>query len=116
MATSTLDTAALTELFQSIGLSKPKATEAVKSPKSAAVLQDLIETHHLPSRGLGDKQAGLVLTYAIHLAKSASPADVREVEKERMVVDGIVGGQLKSVDQVNGQDWRGRAILFCPTD
>jgi glutaminyl-tRNA synthetase len=100
MATSTLDTAALIEQFQSIGLSKPKATEAVKSPKSATVLKDLIQKNHLASRSLGDKQASLVLTYAIHLAKP--PAEIRETAKETIVVDGIVEGQLKSVDQVNG--------------
>ncbi|KAF7332050.1 Glutamine-tRNA ligase [Mycena kentingensis (nom. inval.)] len=70
---------ALVALLESIGLSTPKATEAVKSPKIAAELQAILETNDIGK--LDDKQASLVVAFAGQLVKIAS-------------------GDLKSVDQV----------------
>jgi hypothetical protein len=107
MMASNSEADSLTSLFQSIGLTEAKAKEATKSPKSAAILKDMIQKHDLGSRGVTDKQAGLIVTYAIHVSKSS---EIVEDAKKELVLEGIVQGQLKSVDQVNGafvDRWRG---------
>ncbi|RDB22773.1 putative glutamine--tRNA ligase [Hypsizygus marmoreus] len=86
----------LIPLFKSIGLSQAKAQEAVKSPKSAAILKDIIEKHSLLSRGLDEKQAGLVVTLAVTLAKSEGVGE----QERQYVISRIADGKLKSVDQV----------------
>ncbi|KAF8897714.1 glutamine-tRNA ligase [Infundibulicybe gibba] len=84
-------------LFKSIGLTEPKAAEAAKSPKNAAVLKDLIETHDLVSRVQSDeKQASLIVSLAGALVKS----NVVEQTKREYVIKKILDGGLKSVDQV----------------
>ncbi|KAJ7638989.1 tRNA synthetases class I, catalytic domain-containing protein [Roridomyces roridus] len=87
-------------LLTAIGLSQPKAIEAVKSPKIAAELKDIVETYGLHTRAgekMDDKQAGLIVALAGQLVK----ADSRPEEPKRAyVVEKIVAGQLKSVDQV----------------
>src|SRR5712691_1985199 len=86
-------------LFKSIGLTQAKASEAAKSAKSAALLQDLIERHALTGGRIDEKQAGLVAALAVQGAKIG--------EDERgYVVDAIVDGRLKSTDQVNGTSQR----------
>jgi glutaminyl-tRNA synthetase len=88
----------LTELFKSIGLSQVKAQETAKS-KNAAILKDIIEKHPSVSSGsLDEKQAGLLVTLAGALNKSDVGVDEREY-----VITRIIGGQLKSVDQVTGE-------------
>jgi glutaminyl-tRNA synthetase len=99
MTTPSSDANPLIALFQSIGLTEAKAMEATKSPKSATVLRDVIEKHALTSRGLGDKPAGLIVTFAICISKASTGV---EEEKRGLVLDGIVQGKLKTVDQVNG--------------
>ena len=85
-------------LFQSIGLSQVKALETAKS-KNAATLRDIIEKHLSVSKAtLDEKQAGLVVTLAGALNKSAVGFDEREY-----IVARIVERQLKSVDQVTGE-------------
>jgi len=85
-------------LFQSIGLSQVKAKETAKS-KNAATLKDIIERHLIVSKAtLDDKQAGLVVTLAGALNKSAIGFDEREY-----IVARIVERQLKSVEQVTGK-------------
>jgi len=95
-----LDT--LIPLFRSIGLSQSKATEAAKSSKSAATLKSLIEKYRLAERdhdgGLQEKQAGLVAAFAVQIAKSGGLGD----GEETYVLDKILEGGLKSVDQVTG--------------
>ncbi|KAJ7507980.1 glutamine-tRNA ligase [Mycena galericulata] len=85
-------------LLAAIGLSQAKAVEAAKSPKIAAELKDIIETYGLHTRAekLDDKQAGLIVALAGQLVKSDAIAE----EKRAYVVEKIVGGQLKTVDQV----------------
>ncbi|KAJ7129481.1 tRNA synthetases class I, catalytic domain-containing protein [Mycena epipterygia] len=85
-------------LLKSIGLSQAKAVEAVKSPKIAAELKDIIESHSLHTREekLDDKQAGLVVALAGQLVKSDAIAE----EKRAYVVRRITDAQLKTVDQV----------------
>ncbi|KAF8195712.1 tRNA synthetases class I, catalytic domain-containing protein [Mycena galopus ATCC 62051] len=83
-------------LLKSIGLSEAKAIEAAKSPKIAAELKDIIEAYGLPKEKLDDKQAGLIVALAGTLVKSDKIAE----EGRAYVVSKIVGGQLKTVDQV----------------
>lgn len=91
---------ALVALFQSIGLPKPKAQEATKSPKSAAILKELVDTFPvLSTSGLDEKQATLVGATAIAISKSSG---VGKDERE-YVITQIIAGDLKTVDQVNGK-------------
>ncbi|KAL0570093.1 Glutaminyl-tRNA synthetase [Marasmius crinis-equi] len=87
----------LISLFKSIGLSQAKAVEAAKSPKAAATLKNLIDKYSLTSRdgGVNEKTAGLIAALAGQLAKT----DVDE-NGEKFVLDRILDGKLKSVDQV----------------
>ncbi|EIM88595.1 glutamine-tRNA ligase [Stereum hirsutum FP-91666 SS1] len=89
------DTAPLIDLFKSIGLTQAKAAEAAKNPKSATIFKDLIEKYALVGK-LDEKQAGLVAALAVQLSKT----NVGEEEKS-YVVNAILDGRLKSVDQVN---------------
>ncbi|KAJ7368471.1 glutamine-tRNA ligase [Mycena albidolilacea] len=84
-------------LLKSIGLSEAKAVEAAKSPKIAAELKDIIEAYGLHTKEkLDDKQAGLIVALGGALVKSDKIAE----EGRAYVVSKIVGGQLKTVDQV----------------
>ncbi|KAK7470461.1 Glutaminyl-tRNA synthetase [Stygiomarasmius scandens] len=87
---------ALISLFKSIGLTQAKAAEATKSPKAATTLKDLIAKYSLTTRGLDEKQAGLIAALAGQLAKSSNV----DSEKEEYVLNKILDGSLKSVDQV----------------
>lgn len=90
----------LIPLFTSIGLSKAKAIDAVKSPKNAAILKDIIETHPTVSHGgLDDKRASLIVALAASLSKSSGIGH----EERNFVIDRILQGDLKSVEQVNGE-------------
>ncbi|KAJ7498739.1 glutamine-tRNA ligase [Mycena latifolia] len=87
-------------LLISIGLSQAKAVEAVKSPKIAAELKDIIETYSLNTRAekLDDKQAGLIVALAGQLyvvqkiadaqLKTVDPAAVKYVEGHPTPIDG----------------------------
>lgn len=87
-------------LLKSIGLSEAKAVEAAKSPKIAAELKDIIEAYGLHTKEkLDDKQAGLIVALGGALVKSDKIAE----EARAYVVSKIVGGQLKTVDQVTGR-------------
>ena len=91
----------LIELFQSIGFTKAKATENVKSAKNASALKDIIEKNGLSNKGLDDKKATLVSGLAIQGAK------LGDAEKS-YVVDAILSGRLKSAEQVSGELLVGR--------
>ena len=85
-------------LFQSLGLPQVKAQETAKS-KNAATLKDIIEKHPIVSKAkLDEKQAGLVVTLAGALNRSAMGFDGREY-----IVARIVERKLKSVEQVTGE-------------
>lgn len=87
----------LIPIFKSLGLTQTKAAEAVKSPKSAAILKDLIETNALADRKLDEKQATSISTLAIQLSKTAlGPGE------STYIVNKLISGQLKSNDQISG--------------
>lgn len=87
-------------LFQSLGLSKSKATEAAKNAKSATILINLILSHDLVSESdsLGEKRAVLIAAFAVQLIKAPNVDDA----KQGYIVNAIREEKLKSVDQVNG--------------
>ncbi|QRV72629.1 glutamyl-tRNA synthetase [Ceratobasidium sp. AG-Ba] len=85
--------AELISLFQSIGLSPPKATEAARS-KSAPVLKDLAQTHDLSKKKLDEKQALSIQSVATQGAK-LGPAE------KGYLVDAIVDRRIKSPEQLS---------------
>ena len=92
----------LITLFQSIGLSPSKSAEAAKNQKGASVLKDLIERRSLATGNaspIQEKQAGLIAALATQIAKSAK----LDASAQDYVLDKILSGDLKSVDQVNGE-------------
>ena len=89
------ETAELIELFKSLGLTQSKAAEAAKSPKSAAILKDIIETNKLLEKQIEEKQAVLLASLAVQGSKLG--------ERERQyAVAAILDGRLKTTDQVSG--------------
>jgi glutaminyl-tRNA synthetase len=87
--------AELISLFQSIGLSPPKATEAARA-KSAPALKDIIRTHDLSTKSLDEKQALFISSVATQGAK-LGPAE------KRYLIDAIVDRRLKSGEQLSGE-------------
>lgn len=86
-------------LFKSIGLTQAKAADAVKAPKSANILKEIIESHAVVAGGLDEKKASLISTLAIILAKTnAVGSDGREY-----VINCILDSKLKTVDQITGK-------------
>ncbi|PPQ65934.1 hypothetical protein CVT26_010696 [Gymnopilus dilepis] len=86
----------LVPLFQSIGLTKAKALEAIKAPKSAAILKDIIESHKDVVTGLDEKRATLVANLAVQLSKTSAVGS----DEQDYVLKAIVDSRLKTVDQV----------------
>lgn len=99
----------LVALFQALKLSKAKAVEAAKSPKSAAVLKNLIEENDLIGK-LDEKQAGLVAAFASQVAKKDSVGSA----ESKYVIGKILDGKLKSTDQVTGASIR-LSVILCLT-
>jgi glutaminyl-tRNA synthetase len=88
----------LIPLFKSIGLNQAKAAEAAKSPKTATVLKAIINNNPTVAAGLDEKRSGLIVALAGSLAKTEG---VNLPERD-YVVNKILDGKLKSVDQVSG--------------
>lgn len=89
------ETAEIIALFKTIGLTQPKAAEAAKSPKSAAVLKEIIETNKLAEKHIEEKQAVLLASFAVQGSK------LGDRERE-YAVEAILDGRLKTTDQVSG--------------
>lgn len=85
-------------LFKTIGLNDSKAAEAAKSPKSAAVLKELIESNPSITQGLEEKKASLIVALASSLSKAGAVGN----QERAFIVGKILDGSLKSVDQVAG--------------
>jgi glutaminyl-tRNA synthetase len=81
--------------FESIGLSKSKATDAARNPKSAIVLKELIESRTLPESALDEKTAALV-------SGLASQCGALGPDERAFVVHAITEGKLKTADQISG--------------
>ncbi|KAI0729306.1 glutaminyl-tRNA synthetase [Fomitopsis betulina] len=88
------ETAEIIALFKTIGLTQPKAAEAAKSPKSAAVLKEIIETNKLAEKHIEEKQAVLLASFAVQGSK------LGDRERE-YAVEAILDGRLKTTDQVS---------------
>ncbi|EKM80055.1 hypothetical protein AGABI1DRAFT_106338 [Agaricus bisporus var. burnettii JB137-S8] len=87
----------LVNLFQSIGLTQSKALEAAKSAKPAAILKEIIDENDIVAKGSDEKRAGLLVALSNALSKSPG---ISKPGKD-YVLDKILNGDLKSVDQVN---------------
>jgi len=88
----------LVTLFMSMGLTKAKATEAIKAPKSATILKEIIESHSDELTGLEEKQATLIVNFSVSLSKAGS---VGQAERD-YILKNILNSNLKSVDQISG--------------
>ncbi|KAH9482572.1 putative glutamine--tRNA ligase [Psilocybe cubensis] len=86
----------LVPLFTSMGLTQAKALEATKAPKSAAVLQDIIDTNKDAVTGLDEKQATLISNLAVIVSKASAIS----TEQRDYVVEAVLKSKLKSVDQI----------------
>lgn len=101
------DTDPLVVLFRSMGLTQAKALEAVKAPKSAAILKDIIESHNDAVTGLEEKRATLLASLAVLLSKAPSVA----IDERAFVVQAVLDSKLKSVDQITGRS--GTTYVTC---
>lgn len=88
----------LIALFKSIGLTQAKASEALKAPKSAAILKEIIESKSDKVIGLDEKTATLVANLSIVLSKAGAIGS----DERNYVVEAITNSKLKTVDQVSG--------------
>ncbi|KAF8914170.1 tRNA synthetases class I, catalytic domain-containing protein [Gymnopilus junonius] len=86
----------LVTVFQSIGLTKAKSLEAIKAPKNAAILKEIIENNKDSVTGLDEKQATLVANLAVQLSKART---IGSGERD-YVLKAIVKSRLKTVDQI----------------
>jgi len=93
------DTDPLVVLFKSIGLTQAKALEAVKAPKSASILKNIIESHKDTVTSLEEKHATLLANLAVLLSKAPSLA----VDRRDFIVRAVLDSKLKSVDQITGR-------------
>lgn len=95
---SAADESPLVALFESIGLTKAKALEAIKAPKSAAILKETIESNTDLLTGLEEKQATLTYNLSVVLSKAGAVG----LSERDYIVKAIIESKLKSVDQVTG--------------
>lgn len=93
------DVAPLVTLFQSIGLTQAKALEAIKAPKSAAILKEVIDSNKDAVTGLEEKQATLIANLAVQLPKS----DDIKADERNYVLKAILDSRLKNFDQITGR-------------
>jgi len=87
-------------LFTKIGLSKAKAEEAAKSPKSSAILKEIIECNNDVLSGIDEKKATLLSNLSIALSKTS---DIDVVRRD-YVVKAILESKLATVDQISGEN------------
>ena len=87
--------AELLQLFTSFGLSETKSVEAIRNPKTAATLKEIIVSCNLTEHPLDDKQSGLVALLANQGAKL--PEDERNY-----VARAVADGRLKTTNQLSG--------------
>lgn len=92
--------AALISQFTQLGLSSVTATELVRQPKQGVPVKALIDNYKLNETRLDEKQAGALVKLGTGGGK------LGEAEKG-FVVQKIVKGDVKSVDQVTSE-------LACP--
>ncbi|KAF4620052.1 hypothetical protein D9613_005245 [Agrocybe pediades] len=95
MSNQTVDP--LVTLFTSMGLTKAKASEAIKAPKSAAILKEIIQSHPDALTSLDEKQATLVYSFSVALSKSSSV----DTQGRDYILSNILNADLKSVDQIS---------------
>ncbi|KAF8592448.1 glutamine-tRNA ligase [Ramaria rubella] len=80
-------------LFRSIGVTQTKATEAVRNPKTAMSLKELIDRNDLTSKRLEEKQGNIILQLVTQGTKIG-------LEERDYIVQAVVDSRLKSNEQV----------------
>lgn len=90
------ENAALIDQFTSLGLSENAAVNLVRTPKQATPFKALIDEYSLGGRTFDEKQAAA-------LVKLSAIGGGLQPPERGYVVDKIVGGALKSPDQVAGE-------------
>jgi glutaminyl-tRNA synthetase len=85
----------LVSLFKSFGLSETKSLEAVRNPKTAAALKDIVQSCNLSANPLDDKQSGLIASLASQGSKLAEP-------ERNYIAVAVADGGLRSADQLGG--------------
>lgn len=89
------ENASLIAKFTALGLSNNAATNLVRTPKQATPFKALIDDYNLSGRSFDEKQAAA-------LVKVSAVGGGLQPPERGYVVDKIVGGSLKSPDQVAG--------------
>jgi glutaminyl-tRNA synthetase len=82
-------------LFKSFGLSETKSVEAVRNPKTAAALKEIVVACNLNANPLDDKQAGLIASLAAQGTKLADP-------ERNYIGNAVADGRIRSTDQLSG--------------
>lgn len=90
------ENASLIEQFTNLGLSNNAAVNLVRTPKQATPFKALIEDYNLSGRNFDEKQAAA-------LVKLSAAGSGLQPPERGYVVDEIIGGSLKSPDQVTGE-------------
>ena len=90
--------AELISLFKSSGISEVKTLEAVRNPKTAAALKQLVQDNRFNEKPLDNKSAGLLASLASQASKLGD--DVRNY-----IARAIADGRLKTTDQLSGESW-----------
>lgn len=87
---------ALADYFQQCGLAPARAAEACKNLKAAVAAHALFLANHIETAGLSDKQILVLLQVP---KEGAALTD----EGRNYIVQAIVAGRIKSLDQVSGK-------------
>lgn len=99
------ENAALIEQFTNLGLSNNAAVNLVRTPKQVTPFKALIDEYNLSGKSFDEKQAAALVKL------SAVGSGLQPPERGYMV-DKIVGGSLKSTDQVAGESGSVRATMM----
>ncbi|CAG7848705.1 Probable glutamine--tRNA ligase; AltName: Full=Glutaminyl-tRNA synthetase; Short=GlnRS [Serendipita indica DSM 11827] len=86
--------AELLQLFKSFGLSETKSAEAIRNPKTAATLKEIVVACNLAEHPLDDKQSGLVALLANQGGKLPE-------EERNYIARAIADGRLKTTNQLS---------------
>lgn len=92
-----ISNAELASLFTKIGLTKARAEEAIKSPKSAAILKEIIESN--PGiASVGENKIALLPSLSVALSKSTGI----DLDRRDYAVKAILDSKLTTLDQISG--------------
>lgn len=90
------ENAALIKSFEGLGLSTNSATELVRTPKAGNAFRALVDENGLSGKTFETNQANA-------LVKLSAVGTKLSPETRKYVLHRVVGGDLKSPDQVAGE-------------